>query len=241
MSNLTKKNTNMNRGAAILSLIFALLFFILIARFFYIQSTGKVHGEALAARAEQQYESQRTIEASRGSIFDRRGEVIAEDTSSYTVIAVLNDELSTDPDNPQHVVDPEETAQKLAPLLEMEVSDVENILTKDAKQVEFGSAGRDISHTVKQKIDKLKLPGIGFIRDTKRFYPNGVFASHLIGYAQKQDEDSVTKGMMGIEKSLENYLVEKDGFLKYEKDFYQWKLPNGKEEITPPKMDQTST
>ncbi|MFC0271190.1 penicillin-binding protein [Metabacillus herbersteinensis] len=235
MSNLTKKNTNMNRGAALLSLIFALLFFILIARFFYIQATGTVHGEALAAKAEQQYENQRTIEANRGSILDRRGEVIAEDTSSYTVRAVLDDTLTTDADNPQHVVDPQETAQKLAPLLEMEVSEVEKILTKEAKQVEFGSAGRDISHSIKQKIADLKLPGIGFMRDTKRFYPNGVFASHLIGYAQKQDEDGVTKGMMGIEKSLEKYLVEEDGFLKYEQDRYRWKLPNGNEEITPPK------
>ncbi|MDI5788137.1 hypothetical protein PO124_05795 [Bacillus licheniformis] len=31
---------------------------------------------------------------------------------------------------------------------------------------------------------KLKLPGIVFTRDTKRYYPNGIFASNLIGYSQ---------------------------------------------------------
>ncbi|HZH61672.1 MAG TPA: penicillin-binding protein, partial [Metabacillus sp.] len=180
---LTQKNKNMNRGAAFLALIFGVLFFTVFIRFFYIQSTGSVHGQALAARAEELYESQRTIEAKRGSILDRKGEVIAEDKSSYKLVAILDDKITTDPDNPQHVVDVQETAEKIAPLINLEVKEVEKILSKDLYQVEFGSAGRDISHTLKEKIEELELPGITFIRDTQRFYPNGLFASHLIGYA----------------------------------------------------------
>jgi penicillin-binding protein 2B len=232
---LTQKNTNMNRGAAILSLIFALLFFTIFIRFFYIQSTGTVHGEALAARAEKLYESQRTIEAKRGSILDNKGEVIAEDKASYKLVAILDDEITSDPENPQHVVDPQETALKLAPLIGLEVSEVENILSKELYQVEFGTAGRDISHTLKEKIAELELPGITFIRDTQRFYPNGLFASHLIGYAQKQEENGETVGMMGLEKTLEKYLHEEDGYVKYEKDNYNWKLPNSEDEIIAPK------
>ena len=53
-------------------------------------------------------------------------------------------------------------------------------------QVEFGSAGRGISHEVMSKIKEEKLPGILFVSDLKRYYPNGVFASHLIGYALKR-------------------------------------------------------
>ncbi|KHF28538.1 Penicillin-binding protein 2B [Anoxybacillus sp. BCO1] len=64
------------------------------------------------------------LEAKRGTIFDRHGEVIAEDIPSYTVAAIL------DPNMPQHVTDPEETARKLAPLLKMDVADVERILKK---------------------------------------------------------------------------------------------------------------
>ncbi|MGC8140818.1 hypothetical protein ACP3W2_25545, partial [Salmonella enterica] len=85
-------------------------------------------------------------------------EVIAEDIPSYTVAAIL------DPNMPQHVTDPEETARKLAPLLNMNVADVERILKRKAKQVEFGPNGRGISQTVKQKIEALQLPGITFIR-----------------------------------------------------------------------------
>lgn len=228
------KNINMNRGAAILTLIFALLFFVLIIRFLYLQTTGVVNGEILAARAEEQYERQRKIEANRGSILDRRGEAIAQDTSTYTLVAVLDDSMTTSPKKPKHVVEPEETAEKLAPLLEMEESDVEKILTKDADQVEFGSAGRNISHSLKVKIEKLELPGIGFTRDTQRYYPNGTFASHIIGYAQRDEESKNTVGMFGIEKSLDKYLHEKDGYKVIEADKQGFKLPNGEEKIVAP-------
>ncbi|MED4452766.1 penicillin-binding protein [Metabacillus fastidiosus] len=224
------KNKNINRGAAILSLIFAVLFFIVFARFFYIQATGEVHGEALVERAEKMYSRTKTLEAYRGKILDRNGEAIAEDTSSYKLIAILDKKLKG-----EHVVNPEETAEKLAPLIGMKEEEVERILKKDAKQVEFGADGRDISQTLKQKIDDLKLQGITFIRDKKRFYPNGTFASHLIGYAQKDIDTGETIGMFGIEKSLEKYLQEKDGYLRYESDQKGWKLPNGKEEIVAPK------
>lgn len=121
---LTEKNSNMNRGAAVLSIIFALLFLSIFIRFFYIQATGSVHGEALAAKAEELYESQRTIEAERGRILDNKGQVIAEDKASYKLVAILDDKMTTDPKDPQHVVDIEETAQQLGPLIGMEVSEV---------------------------------------------------------------------------------------------------------------------
>lgn len=53
-------------------------------------------------------------------------------------------------------------------------------------QVEFGSAGRGISHQVMSEIVDEKLPGILFVNDLKRYYPNGIFASHLIGFAVKR-------------------------------------------------------
>jgi penicillin-binding protein 2B len=232
---ITQKNINMNRGAAVLSLLFALLFFTIFLRFFYIQATGTVHGEALVARAEKLYAGQRTIDATRGSILDSKEEVLAEDKASYKLVAILDDQITTDSKHPQHVVNVEETAQQLAPLIEMEVSEVKKILSKDSYQVEFGSAGRDISQTLKEKIEKLKLPGIMFTRDTQRFYPNGVFASHLLGYAQKQSDNGETVGMMGLEKTLEKNLQETDGYVKFEKDHYNWKLPNSDDEIVAPK------
>lgn len=174
-----RKHTHTHRGAAICFVFFSLLFFILFVRFVYLQATGVVDGQVLAVEAQKRYFKKQTLEAKRGTIFDRRGEVIAEDIPSYTVAAIL------DPDMPQYVSDPETTARKLAPLLNMDVADVERILKKNAKQVEFGPNGRGISQTVKKEIEALQLPGIIFLRDSKRFYPHGTFASYVVGYAQK--------------------------------------------------------
>ncbi|MCZ0755533.1 penicillin-binding protein [Anoxybacillus sp. J5B_2022] len=233
-----KKHKNTHKGAVILFCLFSLLFFVLMFRFVQIQATGKADGKALAIAAEKQYKQKQTIAAKRGSILDRNGEVLAEDTPSYTLMAVLDPTMTTDPNDPKHVVDPERTAEKLAPLLHMDVREAERILTKKAKQVEFGTYGRNISYELKQKIEALKLPGIGFIRDTKRFYPNGTFASYVIGYAQQKEgsneEKSKTFGMMGIEKSLDRYLQEKNGYVVFERDKDGFRLPDTKETIVPP-------
>lgn len=237
-----KKHRNTYIGAVSLFIFFGLLFFLLMGRILYIQATGKVDGKILAIEAERQYTKKQTIGAERGTIFDRNGEVLAEDTPSYTLMAVLDPKMTTDPNHPKHVVDPKRTAEKLAPLLHMDVQEVERILTKKANQVEFGVYGRDISYELKQKIEALKLPGIGFIRNTKRFYPNGTFASYVIGYAQKQEvpngkENELkikTAGMMGIEKSLDRYLREKNGYVVVEQDKEGFRFPDAKKEIVPP-------
>ncbi len=104
---MPKKNKMMNRGAAIASICFALFFFIILARFIYIQITGTVDGQVLAAKANEQYQSKKTLEAKRGSILDRNGNVIAEDTSVYKLIAVMSKKMTVDPKHPMHVVDKE--------------------------------------------------------------------------------------------------------------------------------------
>ena len=100
---MIKKQRNMNVGAAILFVIFSLLFFVLFFRFVFIQATGEVEGHALAAKAQQKYTGSSIIEAKRGTIYDRNGEVIAEDRSSYSLIAILDKKMTTDPDHPNHV------------------------------------------------------------------------------------------------------------------------------------------
>jgi penicillin-binding protein 2B len=220
-----QKKKNMKSGAAILFLIFSLLFFLLIGRFVYIQVSGKAGGEVLAAKLDKKYLKSRPLEAERGSILDSKGEVIAEDTSSYSLIAVLDKTVT-------HVEDPEKTAEKLAKYIDMDEQDIYQRLTKKgAFQVEFGKAGRDLSHEVKIKIEKLNLPGITFIRDTKRFYPNGVFASHLIGYVEKDGKETV--GKLGLERYLNSYLKEKDGRVEYDSDSWGLLLPESKEKIKP--------
>lgn len=226
----------MNVGAAGLFVIFGLLFFVLIFRYFSIQVTGEVGGFSLAAKAQQKHTSEGTLEGVRGVIYDRTGDVIAEDTTAYTLVAVLDEKMTTNPKKPNHVTDPEKTARELAKIIDMKESEIYSILTKDQFQVEFGKAGRDISHQTKKEIEAFKLPGITFKRDSKRFYPNGVFASHLVGYADRIDEVDGTYnyvGKMGIEKTLDKELTGKDGKINYESDLWGYLLPNGEQKVSP--------
>lgn len=225
----------MKYGAAGLFFFFGLLFFLLIIRFLYIEITGVAGGEVLAAKIDKKYEKQRVIEAKRGSILDTNGEVIAEDTSSYIMRAVLSETVTSNRKNPKHVVDPSVTAKQLAKYIEMKESDIYRILTKKgAFQVEFGKAGRDLTQETKQKIEKLELPGITFERTNKRFYPNGVFASHLIGYVEKDEKTDQMVGKFGIERYLNKELQETDGKLVYDSDSWGILLPKSEENVTPP-------
>lgn len=101
--------------------------------------------------------------------------------------------------------------------------------SKDLYQVEFGLAGRGISHEVKKKIEELNLPGILLYSDKKRYYPNGAFASHLIGFALRETDDdgnSSVVGKMGLEYIYDKQLTGTDGKLTYQRDARNYLLPS---------------
>lgn len=236
---MSKKQPYMNAGAAILFVIFSLLFFILIYRYFSIQISGEVDGQPLAAKAQQKYSRVGVLPAARGNIFDRNGEVVAEDTASYTLIAILDKKMTLNPKKPKHVVDPEMTAGKLAKIINLSEAKIYKILTKKGSlQVEFGKTGRDIDYQTKKKIEDLHLPGITFMRSSKRFYPNGIFASHVIGYTDQvnqKDKSIKTVGQMGIEKSFNSELTGTDGQIDYKSDLWGYLLSNNKPKVIPAK------
>ncbi|MFK2824905.1 penicillin-binding protein [Bacillus sp. B190/17] len=238
---MNENRTNGRKGAAILFIIFALLFFVLFARFLVIQITGKADGHSLKNEALQKYLRTDVLEATRGTIYDHRGTVIAEDTTSFTLAAILDSSMTTNPKKPKHVTDPERTAKVLAKYIDMEPDEIEKRLrNKQAFQVEFGKYGRDLPNRVKKKIEEEKLPGIIFLRDSKRFYPNGKFASHLIGFTQKVEEKKGnqviqrTVGQMGIEKAYEKYLEGKNGKIQYKSDLWGYLLSDKKQMIQEP-------
>ncbi|MGY3188248.1 penicillin-binding protein [Lysinibacillus sp. TE18511] len=242
---MKKKRFRFQWGAFLLLIFYGGLFFLLFTRMVTLQATGEAEGQELAARAAAKYSKESAITASRGKIYDHNGQVIAEDTLSYRLIAIVSDKATTDPKNPRHVVDPEKTAKILAENLPN--SDEEKIykqLTKENAngekpyQVEFGSVGRGISHEVMSKIKEEELPGILFVKDLKRYYPNGIFASHLIGFAVKEgnkDGTFTTKGKMGLEYTYNKELTGKDGKVEYETDAFSYLLPNSEKMITPAK------
>lgn len=224
-----------NWGAYLLFMVFGALFFVLLTRFLTLQITGEAEGRDLAAQAQAQYAREQILEAERGKIVDRNGEVIAEDTATYKLVAILNEDMTTNVNDPRHVVDPEKTASVLAQYLEIPENEILNKLQQEeAFQVEFGAEGKDIPLEMKNKIEDEKLPGIIFLQDLKRFYPNGSFSSHLIGFAQPEEQEDgtiETIGQMGIERNLNKYLEGKNGKMSKEEDARGYLLPMGDEKI----------
>ncbi len=214
-------------------ILFGGLFLLLFWRFVSIQATGVVKGHELEAEALAKYQSGYVLSADRGKIYDRNANVIAEDTLSYRLVAVIRESASENPKNPIHVVDKTETARQLAQYIPMDEEKILERLTPaegtDPYQVEFGLAGRGISNEVKKQIEALKLPGIILFSDKKRYYPNGSFASHLIGFAIRETEkdgSSKVVGKMGLESIYNDQLTGEDGKLMYQRDAKNYLLPS---------------
>ncbi|ALC86149.1 penicillin-binding protein [Bacillus sp. FJAT-22090] len=229
-------------GAFLMFLLYGGLFFLLLSRFVFIQVTGTAEGQVLSTKADSKYSREQVIPASRGKIIDRNGDIIVEDTLSYKIIAVISPEATNNSSAPRHVVDPEKTAKVLAEYIDMPEQDILDVLNKYIKagkyQVEFGKAGRDISYKVMTEIKNNNLPGIIFVQDMKRLYPNGQFASHLIGFALKEeneDGEAVAVGKMGLEYIYDEKLTGTPGKVNFKSDTKGFLLPNAEKMITNPK------
>lgn len=170
----------------------------------------------------------------RGSIVDSKGNILAEDVASYTVIAYLSASRSEGSKVPLHVLDVNATASKLAPYLNMKVSVLKTLLSKDAYQVELGPGGRNLSQIQMEKIQALNLPGIDFVASTKRYYPNGDFASYIVGYTVNKTDDNGNiwkHGQLGVEEYFNEDLLGTSGYRTYERDRQGYKIFNGREYV----------
>jgi len=221
-------NKNKNVTAKVFTLIFFLFLFLLILRLGFLCLAGKVDGIDLKSFAEKRNTKKETLYALRGNIYDVNGEILAQTINSYTIIAYLDPSRSEDSKVPQHVVNKEETAEKLSTVLDMTKEKILERLNKKAYQVEFGSKGRGLTELQKEAIENLGLSGIDFITTHKRYYPNNNFLSYIIGYTTQDDDGNMT-GEMGIEKQYNKQMTGINGFVEYQKDLNGYKFPNSNE------------
>ena len=204
---------------------FLLFFGVLIYRVFYLATSTVVDGVDLQNLAKSRTTRTDILFAKRGSIFSSDGDVLAQNVSSYKLIAYLDESRTTNKNNPQHVVDKNKTANDLANVLGCDASEILKYLNKEnVYQTEFGTIGKNINEITKRKIDELKLPGIDFIESYKRYYPKGTFASYSIGYAKNNEDDLTLIGEMGIEKEYNNELSGEDGYITYQKDLRGYQI-----------------
>jgi len=233
---MKKKKINIEKiRVSFLMIIFVFfLFIVFIGRLCYLCIVDyKVGNGTISMFIKNRNTEEEVIMPNRGSIYDSNGNVLAEDVASYTIIAYLSETRSENSEVPLHVVDIDATAKALAPLINTDEKVLKGYLGKDAYQVELGIGGRNLSQIKMEEIKKLNLPGIDFVKSTKRYYPNGDFASYTVGYTiNKEIDGNIWKiGELGIEKYFNDNLTGSVGHVSYEKDRHGYKIANGREYI----------
>ena len=209
MKNTVKEKWN---APIICFIIFLIIIIGLFIQFCYLSLSNNVYGINMKEFASNRNTVTSTLIAERGTIFDIEGNVLAQNISSYTLIAYLDSSRTVDDSTPEHVVDKEYTATKISSVLGEENYDyILERLNKNSKQVEFGNVGKNLTELTKLAIEELDLPGIDFSETVKRYYPNGDFASYIVGYDKQYTRINIKRGE---EYNLYNYY--KNYFNNYE-------------------------
>lgn len=223
-----RKNTsNHNVIMGNVMLLVTLFFFlILIVRAAQLSLSKEIDGINIAEFAGKRTIKHETILAKRGTIYDSKGEALAQNVYSYTLIAYLEESRGEG----NYVKNKEETAEKLASVISMDYEHILSLLNKNVYQTEFGISGKGLTELTKEKIVALNLDGIDFIENQKRYYPKGDFLSYTLGYAKNNKEGKIV-GEMGIESLFNESLTGTDGFKEYQKDRKGYKIANTDEKI----------
>ncbi|OOM63893.1 stage V sporulation protein D [Clostridium beijerinckii] len=226
------------------------IFAILIIRLSYIVM---VDGKDYSARAEEQWTSEVKIDAKRGEVLDRNGNELAVSANVYRVDfdlnsirnylkrpakSIQNKELShmksvgiPIPTEGSGLTN-DDIAPVIAKVLNMDVSEIKADLEKklpsgaDAFSV---TVARKIEKDIADKVKELNINGIIVSQDTKRYYPNNNFLSHVLGTT---DPDG--KGLSGVELQYNSYLSGIPGMKVAELDKNNEDLPYTVSQYTQP-------
>jgi cell division protein FtsI/penicillin-binding protein 2 len=194
------------RRLAFIRLVFFVFFSLIVLQLFNLQVINR---KLYADLASGQHNILAQLVPERGGIYVQDP---LSDNKIYPV--AVNKQLNFVYTSPKDVVDPQATAVKLAPILNMEVLDLQEILNKPNDPWE--PVQHYVTDEVAEAVTNLNLPGIFTIPETMRFYTEGPLFSQLIGYVGFKDDKK--QGQYGVEGYWEKELAGKEGELRSEKD-----------------------
>lgn len=195
--------------------LFVLIFIVIVLLAFRLVWIQVVNSDEYQSKALDQRLRQLKVEPKRGIIYDRKGRELALSASSETVVAI-----------PMEINNPELTARKLAHVLDMDYDYIYKRITRKASAV---YVKRKLDQEIAERVRELDLKGITFTEESKRFYPKGNLASHVLGFAGIDSQ-----GLDGIELSYDKYLRGTPGKIRAERDAAGRSIPEGVQEYLPP-------
>ncbi len=166
------------RRTRIVALAFAMLFAVIVGRLVYFGLKPEAQQAVRAAGSD-------AVAAARPDILDRNGEVLATDIKVMSIFA-----------EPRRLIDKDEAVELLTAALP-DVNATE-LRKKLGSRKGFVWVKRAASPKEQQEVFHLGLPGVGFLPENKRVYPNGPIAAHVLGFANL---DGV--GISGLEKYID--------------------------------------
>ena len=159
--------------------------------------------DQMVARAERQQMSTVDAPAKRGEIFDRNGRLLAYSVDADTIYAV-----------PSEVGDPATAAKALCDALDDCTTKTRDELRERLSQRRaFVFVRRRASPMQAKRVAALELDGIGFRKESKRYYPNRELAANVLGYV---GVDNV--GLAGIEATYDKTVRGREGKLLVQTD-----------------------
>jgi len=157
---------------------FAGIFSIIALRLVTFANVGEGHGGRRSV-------AQDAVATARPDILDRNGEILATDVKTPSLFA-----------EPRKIIDVDEAVELLTAVLpDLDASEVRERLSSKRG---FVWLKREITPRQQQEIHRLGIPGVGFLTENKRVYPNGPVISHEIGHVNIDNQ-----GIAGIEKWLD--------------------------------------
>ena len=184
------------RLIAILAIV-AVVFTVLALRVADVQTRSRGYFQTLG---EDQRKTSVALAAERGAIFDRNGYDLALSLDRQTIYA-----------DPRVITHPAEYAAAIAPLVG--VDEVELRVKLSQPNTAFAYIARKVEPDVAAAVRKLDLIGIGFVPESKRYYPAGELAAPVLGFVGLDNE-----GLSGLEQALEGTLAGRPGELSVERD-----------------------
>lgn len=175
---------------------FVILFALTVCRAFYLQVINR---DYLLKLADRQHQKVIPLTPARGTIYDTNGAALAVSVEMDSCYA-----------EPKSIADLRAAAARLAPVLEMPQ---ETVFRRLQGNRNFVWLKRRLTPDVAKRVHELDIEGIGFVKETKRYYPNSEVASHVIGFTGLDPE-----GLEGIERRYDSTILGGTGYLVTERD-----------------------
>lgn len=218
-----------------LTVIFMMMFPVFFSRIVWYQV---INQDFWMDKALSSWSTKREIPASRGTIYDRNGAILAIDGEAYTVIVnpKLIQMLEADPDLTKKRINIEdEIVNGLSDILHKSKDDLYKMVSAKRDngeyyvQREVRNEGYKMDPATTEQVQSwikalekrtgYKNNGVSLIAATKRYYPNGRLASHILGYMDQEGNP-----VQGIEAGLDDLLHEENGWSYYHTDGKGYKV-----------------